>query len=87
MNSLHAEEAPSPHVVLVPSPLLGPYSWSPVRERTRRAGWPTRYPAAGHSHQLVDPSGVADALVELLAACRVRGPRRETATTQNGATT
>ena len=87
MNSLHADEAPSPHVVLVPSPLVGPYSWSSVQERARRAGWPTRFVAAGHFHQLVDSPGVADALVELLAACRVRGPRRETATTQKGATT
>jgi len=87
MTSLHAEEAPSPHVLLVPSPLVGPYSWSLVRERARRAGWPTRYLATGHFHQLVDPSGVADAVVELLAACRVRGPSRETATRQKGATT
>jgi len=81
MNSLRAEEAHSPPVVLAPSPMVGPHSWSPVRERARRArraGWPTRYLAAGHSHQLVD---------ELLAACRVRGPRRENATTQKGATT
>ena len=87
MNSLRAEEAHSPHVVLAPSPMIGPYSWSPVRERARRAGWPTRYLAAGHPHQLVDPSEVADALVELLTAGRVRGPRRETATRQKGATT
>ena len=87
MTSLHAEEAPSPHVVLVPSPLVVPYSWSPVLERARRAGWPTRYLAACHSHQLVDPSGVADAPVELLAVCRVQGPRRKNATTQKGATT
>lgn len=56
-------------------------------ERARRAGWPTRYLAAGHFHQLVDPSGVADALVELLAACRVQGPKRQAATAQKGATT
>ena len=56
-------------------------------ERARRAGWPTRFVAAGHFHQLVDPSGVADALIELLAACRVREPRRQAATTQKGATT
>lgn len=56
-------------------------------EQARRAGWPTRYLAAGHFHQLVDPSGVADALVELLAACRVREPRRQAATAQKGATT
>ena len=86
MNILDAEEASGPRIVLVPSPLVGPYPWSPVRERARRAGWPTRYRAAGHSHQLVNPSGVADALVERLAAYRVRGPRRETATRQKGAT-
>jgi len=79
MNSLHAEEASSP--------LVGPYSWSLVRVRARRAGWPTRYLATGHFHQLVDPSGVTDAVVELLAACRVRGPTRQAATTQEGATT
>lgn len=56
-------------------------------ERARRAGWPTRSLAAGHFHQLVDPSGVADALVELLAACGVREPRRQAATTHKGATT
>jgi hypothetical protein len=55
-------------------------------ERARRAGWPTRYLAAGHFHQLVDPSGVADALVELLGACGIPSPRGETATTQKGAT-
>lgn len=56
-------------------------------ERARRAGWPTRSLAAGHFPQLVDPSGVADALVELLAACRVRGPRRQATTTQKGVPT
>ena len=55
-------------------------------ERARRAGWPTRYLAAGHFHQLVDPSGVADAIVELLGACGIPSPRGQTATTQKGAT-
>ena len=87
MISLHAEEAPSPRVVLVPSPLVGPYSWSLVRERTRRTGWPARFLAAGRFHQLVNPPRVADLLVELLAACRVRGPTRRGATRQKGATT
>jgi hypothetical protein len=56
-------------------------------DRARRAGWPTRHLPAGHFHQLVDPSGVADALVELIAACGIQAPWRETATMQKGATT
>jgi hypothetical protein len=56
-------------------------------DRARRAGWPTRYIAAGHFHQLVDPSEVADALVELLAACGIHAPRRQTATMRKEANT
>jgi hypothetical protein len=61
-------------------------AYQSAAERARRAGWPTRYLAAGHFHQLVDPSGVADALVELLGACGIPSPRGQTATTQKGVT-
>ena len=61
-------------------------AYQSAAENARRAGWPTRYLAASHFHQLVDPSGVADALVELLAACVIQVPPRQTATIQKGAT-
>lgn len=35
-------------------------------DQAQRRGWPTRQLAAGHFHAVVDPSAVADALVELL---------------------
>ena len=61
-------------------------AYQSAAERARRARWPTRYLAAGHFHQLVDPSGVADALIELFGACGIPSPRGQTATTQKGAT-
>lgn len=56
-------------------------------ERARRAGWPALYRTASHFHQLVDPSGVANALVELLAACGIQAPKRHTATMREEAST
>ena len=61
-------------------------AYQSAAERARRARWPTRYLAAGLFHQLVDPSGVADALIELFGACGIPSPRGQTATTQKGAT-
>jgi len=61
-------------------------AYQSATENARRAGRPTRYLAAGHFHQLVDPSRVADALVELLAAYGIQAPPRQTATIQKGAT-
>ncbi len=61
-------------------------AYQSATENARRAGRPTRYPAAGHFHQFVDPSGVADALVELFAAYGIQAPPRQTATIQKGAT-
>jgi hypothetical protein len=40
--------------------------YRPAAEEARRAGWLVRELPAGHFHPLVDPGGVADALLELL---------------------
>lgn len=56
-------------------------------EHARRAGWPVRHLPAGHFHQLVDPSAVADALVDLLADFSIRSQRRGAAAALKGATT
>jgi len=55
-------------------------------DRARRAGWPTRHLPAGHLHQLVYPSAVADALVDLLATAGVPSPDSRAAAVPKGAT-
>ncbi len=55
--------------------------------RARRAGWPTRHLPAGHFHQLVDPSAVVDALVDLLTEQGIASPDSRAAAVPKGATT
>src|SRR5437762_4474127 len=43
--------------------------------RAQAQGWPVRKLEAGHFHMLVDPAGVADAMLELLSAMQVAEPR------------
>jgi hypothetical protein len=45
-------------------------AYQSAADAARRAGWPTHHLPAGHFHQVVDPSAVADALIELLALPR-----------------
>jgi hypothetical protein len=56
-------------------------------DRARRAGWPTRHLPAGHFHQVVDPCGVADALVELLTEQGISSPDSRAAAVPKGAST
>ncbi len=55
--------------------------------RARRAGWPTRHLPAGHFHQLVDPSAVVDALVDLLTEQGIASPDSRAAAVPKGART
>jgi hypothetical protein len=55
-------------------------------DRARRAGWPTRHLPAGHFHQLVDPAGVVDALIDLLADQGIASPGGRAAAVPKGAT-
>jgi hypothetical protein len=48
--------------------LLFSAPYQAAADRARRAGWPVAHLSAGHFHQLVDPSAVANALVDLLAS-------------------
>lgn len=56
-------------------------------DRAKRAGWPTRQLPGGHFHQLVDPSAVADAVIDLLTEQGIPSPASGAAAAQEGATT
>jgi hypothetical protein len=43
-------------------------------EQAQKRGWAYRQTVAGHFHMLVDPSGVANALIELVAILKTRYP-------------
>lgn len=62
-------------------------AYQSAADRARRAGWPTRRLPAGHFHQLVDPSAVADALVDLLAGAGVQSPGGAATREEKGVTT
>ncbi len=51
--------------------LLFTEGYRPALEQARRAGWPHRTMLGGHFHMLVDPAGVAGALVGLVAEIEV----------------
>ncbi len=80
-----------PTVTRWPNAPCGYLQFSPpyrsAAERARRAGWPTRHLPAGHFHQLVDPCGVADGLVDLLTEQGIPSPVRRAASVQKGAMT
>ena len=74
-----------------PNAACGYLQFSPpyrsAADRARRAGWPTRHLPAGHFHQLVDPAGVVDALVDLLGEQGISSAVRRATPAQKGATT
>lgn len=47
-------------------------SYDDTAKQARRLGWPYHYLQGGHFHMLVDPTAVADALLELTQEMRVK---------------